>query len=196
MTLGGFKDFTAEPANSGDVDAYLMQGILVFASEAARDSELASYLEHGRHCYCTSEKSTWRYDGSAWVPIQTQWTDYTPAWTNLSVGNGVQVAKVRYIDGDLRMRGKLTWGTTTSASGIIYQTIANSETSDSAGGSGIGVYNDDSASHAYALAADIAPNDTAIGFFIAETGAVLANNAPATMTTDDIIRWDITIPVA
>lgn len=195
MALGGFKDFTAEIATSGDVDAYLMQGVLVFASTTARNTALSSYLEEGRFAYTLDDNSTWYYNGSAWVALSTPWVDYTPTWSNLTVGNATVVAKARYIGGDLRLRGFITWGTTTSASGVIYQNLPYSATVDSAGASGSGALND-TGNRIYPLITDVAASDTQLSWFHPETGGTLTDGSPVTLGTGDLIRWDITVPLA
>ena len=63
----GFKTFTTgEVLTSADTNGYLMQGILVFASEAARNSAITSPQE-GQFAFTKDTNSTWYYDGAAWV---------------------------------------------------------------------------------------------------------------------------------
>jgi len=63
----GFKNFqTGEVLTSADVNGYLMQGILVFASEAARNSAITSPQE-GQFAYTKDNNSLWYYTGSAWA---------------------------------------------------------------------------------------------------------------------------------
>jgi len=63
----GFKDFTTgEVLTAADVDGYLMQGIWVFASAAARSSAVTSPQE-GNYSFLKDTNSTEYYDGSAWV---------------------------------------------------------------------------------------------------------------------------------
>jgi hypothetical protein len=63
----GFKTFTTgEVLTAGDVNGYLMQGILVFASEAARDSSITSPQE-GQFAFTKDNNSLWYYTGSAWA---------------------------------------------------------------------------------------------------------------------------------
>ena len=63
----GFKTFTTgEVLTAGDVNGYLMQGILVFASEAARNAAITSPQE-GQFAFTKDTNSTWYYDGAAWV---------------------------------------------------------------------------------------------------------------------------------
>jgi hypothetical protein len=63
----GFKDFvTGEVLTAADVDGYLMQGIWVFASAAARDAAVTAPAE-GNFAFTKDTNSLWYYDGAAWV---------------------------------------------------------------------------------------------------------------------------------
>ncbi len=63
----GFKTFnTGEVLTSADVNGYLMQGILVFASEAARNAAITSPQE-GQFAFTKDNNSLWYYTGSAWA---------------------------------------------------------------------------------------------------------------------------------
>jgi hypothetical protein len=63
----GFKTFiTGEVLTAGDVNGYLMQGINVFASEAARNAAITSPQE-GQFAFTKDTNSTWYYDGAAWI---------------------------------------------------------------------------------------------------------------------------------
>ena len=63
----GFKTFlTGDVLTAGDVNGYLMQGILVFASEAARNSAITSPQE-GQFAFTKDNNSLWYYTGSAWA---------------------------------------------------------------------------------------------------------------------------------
>ena len=63
----GFKTFTTgEVLTAGDVNGYLMQGVLVFASAAARNAAITSPQE-GQFAYTKDTNGLWYYDGAAWV---------------------------------------------------------------------------------------------------------------------------------
>ena len=67
----GFKDFvTGEVLTAADVDGYLMQGIWVFASAAARDSAVTSPQE-GNFAFLKDTNTTTYYTGSAWTNLDT-----------------------------------------------------------------------------------------------------------------------------
>lgn len=70
----GFKNFTTgEVLTAGDVNGYLMQGILVFADAAARSAAITSPQE-GNMSYLKSDDIVYKYNGSAWVNIDTTGT--------------------------------------------------------------------------------------------------------------------------
>ena len=63
----GFKTFaTGDVLSASDVNGYLMQGVLVFASAAARDSAITSPQE-GQFAFTKDTNGLWYYDGAAWV---------------------------------------------------------------------------------------------------------------------------------
>ena len=67
----GFKDFTTgEVLTANDVDGYLMQGVWVFASAAARDAAVTSPQE-GNFAYLKDTNVTTYYTGSAWANLDT-----------------------------------------------------------------------------------------------------------------------------
>ena len=63
----GFKTFTTgEVLTAADTNGYLMQGVLVFASTAARDAAITA-PEEGQFAFTKDTNSLWYYSGSAWV---------------------------------------------------------------------------------------------------------------------------------
>jgi hypothetical protein len=63
----GFKTFTTgEVLSAGDTNGYLMQGVLVFASAAARDAAITSPQE-GQFAFLKDTDATTYYTGSAWT---------------------------------------------------------------------------------------------------------------------------------
>ena len=63
----GFKTFTTgEVLTAADTNGYLMQGVLVFASAAARASAITSPQE-GQYTFLKDTNSTEYYDGAAWI---------------------------------------------------------------------------------------------------------------------------------
>jgi hypothetical protein len=78
MPLSGYKDFqTGNVLSEGDIDAYLMQGVLVFADASARNTALgttnnAGGLFAGRAVYLTTPNTFQVWNGSAWVNVATE----------------------------------------------------------------------------------------------------------------------------
>lgn len=67
----GFKTFnTGDVLSAADVNGYLMQGVLVFASAAARDAAITSPQE-GQFAYLKDTNVTTYYTGSAWANLDT-----------------------------------------------------------------------------------------------------------------------------
>jgi len=65
----GFKTFTTgEVLTAADTNGYLMQGILVFATAAARDAAITSPQE-GQACYLKDNNQVLTYSGSAWESV-------------------------------------------------------------------------------------------------------------------------------
>jgi hypothetical protein len=65
----GFKTFnTGDVLTAADVNGYLMQGVLVFASAAARDAAITSPQE-GQYAYLKDSNLTTYYTGSAWATL-------------------------------------------------------------------------------------------------------------------------------
>jgi hypothetical protein len=63
----GFKNFnTGDVLSAADVNGYLMQGVLVFASATARDAAITSPQE-GQFAYTKDTNGLWYYDGATWV---------------------------------------------------------------------------------------------------------------------------------
>ena len=81
----GYKNFTAGAVlTASDVNNYLMeQGVMYFATTAARDAALAASLEDGMVVYIGSNDANegiWAYHGSAWRrPWNTPWGRITSA---------------------------------------------------------------------------------------------------------------------
>lgn len=68
MPAGGFKTFTAGAVlTASEVNAYLMQGVLVFANEAARDTAVTSPVE-GMVAYITAPTVAAASGGTTSVP--------------------------------------------------------------------------------------------------------------------------------
>lgn len=83
---GGYLDFTAGSVlTAAQLEQYCeLQGILRFASAAARNSALSAVLEEGLFAYLVDTNTLTVYTGSAWStvgPVHGALTSYTPTVT-------------------------------------------------------------------------------------------------------------------
>jgi hypothetical protein len=90
----GFKTFTTgEVLTAANVNGYLMQGILVFASAAARDSAITSPQE-GQACYLKDTNEVLTYSGSAWVAVGGASGGYTSLASGSLTGATVSLSSI------------------------------------------------------------------------------------------------------
>jgi len=82
----GFKTFTTgEVLTADNVNGYLMQGVLVFASAAARTTAITSPQE-GQYSYLKDTNALEYYDGAAWVGAPVGDITAVTAGTGISGG--------------------------------------------------------------------------------------------------------------
>jgi hypothetical protein len=89
----GFKTFTSgEVLTAANVNGYLMQGINVFASTAARDAAITAPAE-GQFAFTKDTNGLWYYDGAAWVAS----TDVVGANPNLVINGNFTINQRGYV---------------------------------------------------------------------------------------------------
>ena len=121
----GFKTFaTGDVLTAADTNGYLMQGVLVFATAAARDAAITS-PQAGQTAYLKDSNTIVSYSGSAWVtksggasPLTTKGDLYTFTTVDarLGVGTNGQV-----LIADSTAGTGLKWG---AAGGKVLQVVS------------------------------------------------------------------------
>jgi len=193
---GGHKNFTGTTAMSADIDNFLMRQTRMRGADVAeRDAELTGpTLEDGMFCITLDTYSVWSYQNSAWVPISTPPTSYTPVWSNFTPGSGTPVADYWYDNGRLRAAGKFTCaGDTTAAGGNILQTLPNSESASTKWQGGVGLLNDVSVPFIHSATIGITLGGTTFAWVLSVLGTL--TNANWTPANGDILTWDLTVAV-
>lgn len=156
----------------------------------------------GQSIYETDTSLAYTYNGSAWVQTGNStgaWTAFTPAWTNLTVGNGTTGARYVKVGRTVTYSGFITWGSTTSATSG-YTTVSVPFTSaNQAGYEWQGsVRIADAGTRGYPGECGIGSNATTMNFHHPEAGNFGAVNStnPMTWTTNDSLYWTITYEAA
>lgn len=121
----GFKTFTTgEVLTAADTNGYLMQGVLVFASAAARDAAITSPQE-GQCCYLKDTDAVLTYSGAAWVGF-----DDSNAIQNTIVDAKGDIVAASGSDTPARLavgnNGETLVADSSTSTGLRYQTAANS----------------------------------------------------------------------
>ena len=92
----GFKTFTTgEVLTAADTNGYLMQGVLVFASAAARDAAITSPQE-GQYAYLKDTNVTTYYTGSAWANADTSGMSLLSTTTLSGVSTSIAITPTGY----------------------------------------------------------------------------------------------------
>ncbi|MEO6571603.1 MAG: hypothetical protein ABIO83_08645 [Ilumatobacteraceae bacterium] len=157
-------------------------------------------LEAGMWAVTLDTNSVWYYTGTVWKPKSTPWTAYTPAWTNLTLNSGtVDSARYRYQDGDMRVRGQVTFAADSVIAGTVSQTLPDGVTSDTGWTGGVGLARDNSGNVFDTLVIGITPGVLAFSWVCSKSGLPLGNVEPFAGTfgqVSDQLTWDFLVAVA
>jgi hypothetical protein len=81
----------------------------------------------GQVIYETDTDKIRIWDSSAWSTIDTVYSTWTPTYTNFTLGNGTQAFAYAQVGKLIHLQGQITWGSTTSISGLFQMTIPTSD---------------------------------------------------------------------
>jgi hypothetical protein len=133
-SLVAYKVFTnGSVLNASEINENLMQqSVATFSNAAARTAAITSPVE-GQTTYLLDVDRYESYSGSAWVQVITpgQWINFTPVFTNITVGNGVITAKYTRVGRTVHFSIRFVWGSTTTASGIFIVSLPLAKASNS-----------------------------------------------------------------
>jgi hypothetical protein len=137
-------------------------GVFVWSNDAARVAATGAALHDWG--YQLDTRITWRYNGSTWVPWDSEWIGYTPTLTGITLGTGGSagtVAHYRYEGGRVRVRVQIILGTSgmaVSSAVISLPATAAALRHNYVAYAGVASFYDDSASNNYT--ADVCANNT------------------------------------
>lgn len=193
----GFRDFAVnEVLTAANVNNYLMtQSVMSFSSTGARDSALSGSLEEGMVAYTRADNTVWVYDTTSWVPLYSPWTSFTPAYANCTEGNAFNAGHYCYVNGDLHVRTRFVFGSTSSISSTMSMTLPNGETSLSDNNGSVGsVIVLDAGSRLYVGSCYVPANSTVVTPFVADgSGYVINATSPMTWVAGDELRMQIVV---
>lgn len=193
-----YIDFTAgDILTAAQMDTTHRQGVMTFASAAARDSALTGVLDEGMTVYHEDDNSFHFYTGSAWKPLLTQWTAWTPVWTHVTVTGATNTGLYRYVGGSLEIKVRLTAGSGTviGSAGIPNFRLPNSETATSDGVRNLGTtWYLDATSTDYVGTCQCNAGSTNVFLYTINVGG-LSDTSPFTWAITDSIDVNISVRV-
>ena len=129
--------------------------------------------------------------------IGAAWTSFTPAWTNLTVGNGTQTGAYLKIGKTLRFRAEITLGSTSSVSTDPSLTLPGSSTGITARQIVHARAFDTSGSATYPGTGQIESSGTVVrGLTFAGNTGVSSATVPFTWATGDILAINGELEIA
>ena len=110
-----------------DMRAAIDGKLILTCTSATRPTGTARFA--GRLIFESDTKAFGWWDGTRWVLWDSAWRPWTPAWPNVTLGNGVSTGAWRYVGDQIEFWAKLVRGSTTSfaaASGMTLPAAAAS----------------------------------------------------------------------
>jgi len=136
------------------------------------------------------------------VPAIGGWVDFTPTFTNTTLGNGTQKGRYRRVGDSMELEAIFTLGSTSSVGGTITFTIPDSKTIQFQTGVSYGMFGwvhayDASPSSGRMSGVVTQASSTTLGFSAAGAGGSDFNaTTPFTWTNGDTLQFKAFIPIA
>jgi len=172
----------------GTAAKWVVQNTPTFTDTAARDAAIPNPTA-GIKCVTGSGATyrEYRHDGTSWVRSEVgTWRAFTPAWSNLTLGNGTSVGRYVQIGNTVHAYYSLTFGSTTVVTGGLYAALPTPALNPGAG--------------AGSLFDSSAPGNAMVtcaggDWLVTAAGRVTAT-VPWTWAVDDYIRLTVTYEAA
>ena len=190
----GFKTFTTgEVLTAADTNGYLMQGIWVFATAAARDAAVTSPQE-GNACYLKDSDALQTYNGSAWIGAPTTWT---PTLQNMTLGNGTVTAQYVQVGKIVTCLFRFVLGSTSAVASFPGHSLPVTARSDRFLSANVHFLDSGTAEYAAFIHGNGSATTGTI-YYLATNNALtnVTASAPFTWATGDAITTSITYEVA
>lgn len=195
--MAGFKTFTAGSIlTASDMNTYVMQGVLVFATTSARTSAITTPTA-GMMSFITATNSLEYYDGAAWQVYlgSIAWTSYTPTLTNLTLGNGTLTFTYQQVGKIVNVRGRFSLGSTSAVTGSATFSLPVTPTGFAYGSANILAAGANYGAVSYLSGTTVVVSTfNAAGTYAARTNT--SATIPATFTTADAISFSLTYEAA
>ena len=109
-----FEEFAnGEDFNASDFNTYSMRQVVICCDNQTDRDSIATPQE-GMRVYRKDTDATEIYNGTEWLTFDSKWQSYTPALTNITIGNGTLTAKSFRTGKKCTVRFVFTFGTTSS----------------------------------------------------------------------------------
>lgn len=105
----------------------VVDGVVVARTTTERDAYTPPSTDLKARTFVIANGITYKWNGTVWKAWGSDWISYTPTLSGVAIGTGgaaANTASYRYIDGQVKVRGVITLGTTTSSvSGTMVVTL-------------------------------------------------------------------------
>jgi hypothetical protein len=181
----------------------VVDGVVVARTTTERDAYSPPSTDLKARTFVIADGITYKWNGTVWKAWGSDWISYTPTLSGVAIGTGgaaANTASYRYIDGQVKVRGVITLGSSgASVSGTIDVTLPSTATAlrhpyQTYAGSGT-LYDTSAGVNYYSFVAAANASVTDINiFFVGASGVRGGTTAstPFVWAAGDSISYDFT----